>query len=42
MARTAALAYLTVDLEEYGIDGGSTAYEVTAVDGDGDPVRVLR
>ncbi|WP_225794896.1 hypothetical protein [Streptomyces aculeolatus] len=34
--------YLTVDLEEYGIDSGTTAYEVTAVDGDGDPVRVLR
>ncbi|WP_181789974.1 hypothetical protein, partial [Streptomyces phytophilus] len=34
--------YLAVDLEEYGIDSGTTAYEVTAVDGDGDPVRVLR
>ncbi len=33
--------YLTVDLAEYGIDS-RTGYEVTAVDGDGDPVRVLR
>ncbi|MEO3847496.1 hypothetical protein ABGB09_07535 [Streptomyces sp. B8F3] len=34
--------YLAVDLEKYGIDSGTTSYEVTAVDGDGDPVRVLR
>ncbi|MFF0723215.1 hypothetical protein [Streptomyces sp. NPDC004134] len=34
--------YLAADLEKYGIDGSTTPYEVTAVDGDGDPVRVLR
>ncbi|WBB63358.1 hypothetical protein O7599_12885 [Streptomyces sp. WMMC500] len=34
--------FLAVDLEKYGIDGSTTSYEVAAVDGDGDPVRVLR
>lgn len=33
--------FLAVDLEKYGIDG-TTTYEVSAVDGDGDPVAVLR
>jgi hypothetical protein len=34
--------FLAVDLEKHGIAGSTPSYEVTAVDGDGDPVGVLR